>query len=79
MKCLGRRSFDVILMINTQQFVDMDMDLEVLPHALAWCGGDYRGPSLLYGLIKSQPSLFDSTSRTSKVGAATKRNEMSKR
>jgi len=58
---------------DTQQFLDMDLDLEVLPHALAWCGGDYRGPSLLYGLIKSQPSLFDSTCRMSKAGAPTKR------
>ena len=51
---------------QTQEFVDMD--LEVLPNALAWCGKDYRGPTLLYHLIQSQPSLFDS-SRASKTGA----------
>jgi len=51
---------------DTQEFVDME--LEVLPHALAWCGGDYRGPTPLYRLVQSQASLFDSNSR-----AATKR------
>jgi len=56
---------------ETQEFVNMD--LELLPYALAWCGGDYRGPTLLYRLIQSQPSLFDSTSRTSKAAAVTKR------
>ena len=58
---------------ETQQFVDMDLDLEVLPHALAWCGGDYRGPTLLYRLVQSQASLFDSNSRASKAGVVTKR------
>lgn len=56
---------------DTKEFVDMD--LEVLPHALAWCGGDYRGPSLLFRVIQSFPSLFDSTRKWNKAGAVEKR------
>jgi len=56
---------------DTQEFVDMD--LEVLPHVLAWCGRDQRGASLLYRLVQSQASLFDSNNRASKAVAVTKR------
>ena len=57
---------------DTQEFVDMD--LEVLPHVLAWsCGLDQRGASLLFRIIQTFPSLFDSNSRTSKAAVVTKR------
>ena len=54
-----------------QEFVNME--LEVLPHALAWCGEDQRGVSLLLRIIQSFPSLFDSNSKRNKAAAAEKR------
>ena len=46
--------------INMEEFVDME--LGVLPHAIAWIGRDFGGlveMRLLYRLVKSVPFLFD--------------------
>ena len=51
---------------DTQTFVNMG--LELLPNALAWCGGggDHRGLSLLYRLVQSHASLIDPSSKKRK-------------
>ena len=40
---------------NAKEFVDMD--LEVLPHVLAWAGRDSFGHSALYQILRIFPSL----------------------
>ena len=47
-----------------EEFVDME--LEVLPHAMGWASWDGTGHSILYQLVRSMPSLFDSD--TGKIG-----------
>ena len=47
--------------IRTNEFVDME--LNVLPHALTWIGRDLTGNSLLYRVIQNIPSLFDSDAK----------------
>ena len=42
--------------INIDEFLDMDM--EVLPHAIAWIGRDGTGQSLLFKLVQSMPTCF---------------------
>ena len=52
---------------DTQLFVNMG--LELLPNAMAWCGGgggDHRGLSLLYRLAQSHASLIDPSSKKRK-------------
>ena len=53
---------------NMQEFVDME--LELLPHAIAWMGQDDTGHSILYQLVRSMPTLFDPESMKT---AATKK------
>ena len=45
---------------NIEEFVDME--LEVLPHAMGWASRD-GGHSILYQLVRSMPSLFDYESK----------------
>ena len=47
--------------IRTNEFVDME--LNVLPHALSWIGRDMTGISLLYRVVQNIPSLFDSDAK----------------
>jgi len=42
--------------INIDEF--LDMDVEVLPRAIAWIGRDATGQSLLFKLVQSMPTCF---------------------
>ena len=53
---------------NMEEFVDMEVN--VLPHVIAWTGRDGNGFSLLYCLVQSMPSLFDPDSKAAKLAAA---------
>jgi len=46
---------------NVQEFVDMDLGL--MPYALAWIGRDCTGHTLFYRLSMSMPALFDSNAK----------------
>lgn len=37
----------------------LDMELNLLPHAIAWIGGDIAGFPLLRLLVRGMPSLCD--------------------
>ena len=50
--------------VNIETFVDME--LEVLPSAIAWIGSNDVGISLLYCLAKNLPCLFDSDGKTNR-------------
>ena len=52
-----------------QEFVDMEW--QVLPHAMAWIGRDDVGLSLLYRFVQGMPDLFD---RGSKLQTGSKLN-----
>ena len=41
---------------NKEDFVDMELDM--IPHVIAWMGMDDFGLSLLYNFARSVPSLF---------------------
>ena len=56
---------------NMEEFVDME--LNVLPHVIAWTGRDNHGFSLLYCIVHSMPSLFDPDSKAAKLAAGAKR------
>ena len=58
--------------VKVEEFVDVE--LEVLPQAIAWVGKDDIGHSLLYKLFQTMPTLFD-TDRKAKA-AGTKRKHM---
>jgi len=45
---------------NKEEF--LDMELNMIPHVIAWMGMDDSGLSLLYNFTHSMPSLFDSES-----------------
>ena len=45
---------------NKEEF--LDMELNMIPHVIAWMGMDDFGLSLLYNFTHSMPSLFDSES-----------------
>ena len=55
----------------------VDMDLGVMPFAIAWIGQDDKGHSALYQLFRSLPGLFE---RNKPVAASQqlkrKRNEL---
>ena len=53
---------------NNNMELFLDMELNVLPHAISWMGRNDVGRSLLYRFVSSMPALFDSDSR--KVKAA---------
>ena len=57
--------------INIDEFLDMDM--EVLPHAIAWIGRDGTGQSLLFKLVQSMPTLFHSDMKVDAIGYKRKR------
>ena len=57
--------------IKVEEFVDIE--LEVLPHAIAWAGRDDTGHSLLYKLFQTMPTLFDTDRKANAVGAKRKR------
>ena len=46
---------------KVEEFVDMDMT--VIPHAIAWIGRDSTGHYLLYNVVRSLPTLFDSDAK----------------
>jgi len=52
--------------VKVEEFVDMELD--VLPQAIAWAGRDDTGHSLLYKLFQTMPTLFD-TDKAKAVGA----------
>lgn len=58
---------------NIEEFVDMDVT--VIPHALAWMCRNGGGRSLLYNVLRSLPTLFDSDANAKAVAgkAGTKR------
>ena len=49
-----------------QEFVDMEW--QVLPHAMAWIGRDDVGLSLLYRFVQGMPDLFDRGSKLNNAG-----------
>jgi len=57
--------------VKVEEFVDIE--LEVLPHAIAWVGRDDTGHSLLYTLFQTMPTLFDTDRKAKGVGAKRKR------
>jgi len=58
---------------NIQDF--LEMELEVLPHAISWIGRDGTGFPLLYHLVQSMPSLLFNSDSEAK-GAGTKRKRI---
>ena len=56
---------------NIEEFVDME--LEVLPHAIAWMGRDDIAFPLLYQIVKNTPWLFDSDSKAKLLGEKRKK------
>ena len=57
--------------VKVEDFVDME--LEVLPYAIAWVGRDDTGHSLLYKLFQTMPTLFDTDSKAKAAGEKRKR------
>ena len=51
---------------SIQEFVDMEW--QVLPHAMAWIGRDDVGLSLLYRFVQGMPDLFDRGSKLNNAG-----------
>jgi hypothetical protein len=51
----------------------VNMELKVLPRGMSWIGRDVDGFLLLYQVIHSMPTLFDSSSRAKSVGGKRKR------
>ena len=51
---------------SIQEFVDMEW--QVLPHAMAWIGRDDTGLSLLYRFVQGMPDLFDRGSKLNNAG-----------
>ncbi|KAL9185703.1 hypothetical protein ACHAXT_003480 [Thalassiosira profunda] len=59
--------------VNVDAFVRME--LGTLPHAIAWAGRDSAGFPVLFGLVQSLPSLFESNATGKAAGAKRKRPE----
>ena len=58
---------------NIEEFVGMD--IAVIPDTIAWIGRDSAGQSLLYNVVRSLPTLFDSDAKAkaAKTAVGTKR------
>ena len=50
---------------NVEEFVEME--LAIIPYAIAWMGRDSTGHSLLYNVVRSLPTLFDSNAKKAKA------------
>ena len=53
---------------NIEKFVEME--LAIIPYAIAWMGRDSTGHSLLYNVVRSLPTLFDSDAKAKAVTTA---------
>ena len=53
---------------NIEKFVEME--LAIIPYAIAWMGRDSTGHSLLYNVVRSLPTLFDSNAKKAKADAS---------